>query len=232
MINRLFSSFDPIRRYFSLNLLTFFFLILYPLNNKIFLILSNNNIIKRIIEKILNQEIKSIINNKNLKDKTHIFINIFFRILILNLLGLLPFVYRWTSQLIFRLNLALPFWVCFIFFSLKKSFKNFFRHLVPVGTPIILSHFIVIIERVRQIIRPITLSVRLAANITAGHILINLISNTMYTLNILSLLLILLFLLELAVAFIQRYVFTLLLTIYINETTYDHTNTQFPSSLQ
>jgi F-type H+-transporting ATPase subunit a len=83
-----------------------------------------------------------------------------------------------------------------------------------------LSHFIVVIETVSQIIRPITLSVRLAANITAGHILIILIRNTIFIINVIRLALLTLFLLELAVAFIQSYVFTLLLVIYLGETTY------------
>lgn len=76
----------------------------------------------------------------------------------------------------------------------------------------------VIIESVSQIIRPITLSVRLAANITAGHILIALARRPILIINHMTLALSTLFLLELAVAFIQRYVFVVLLSMYLRET--------------
>jgi ATP synthase subunit 6 len=103
-------------------------------------------------------------------------------------------------------------------FSAIKNTTNFLAHLVPLRTPIALSHFITVIETIRQMIRPITLSVRIAANITAGHILIALVRAPIIILNPITLVLIILFLLEVAVAFIQRYVFTLLLTIYLRET--------------
>jgi len=90
--------------------------------------------------------------------------------------------------------------------------------MVPTGTPIALSQFITLIERVSQIIRPITLSVRLAANITAGHILIALSRASVIILNHIRLILIVLLILEIAVAFIQRYVFVVLITIYLRET--------------
>jgi F0F1-type ATP synthase membrane subunit a len=81
-----------------------------------------------------------------------------------------------------------------------------------------LSQFITIIETIRQVIRPITLSVRLCANITAGHILIALTRNAILIFNFSSIPLAILISLELAVAFIQRYVFTILLSIYLTET--------------
>jgi ATP synthase subunit 6 len=90
--------------------------------------------------------------------------------------------------------------------------------MVPTGTPIALSQFITLIETVSQIIRPITLSVRLAANITAGHILIALARASVVIINHITLVLTLLLVLEIAVAFIQRYVFAVLITIYLRET--------------
>ncbi|CAL1285002.1 unnamed protein product, partial [Larinioides sclopetarius] len=55
-----------------------------------------------------------------------------------------------------------------------KNFKNSAAHLVPEGRPIYLSPLIVIIERISHLIRPFTLSIRLAANIIAGHLIISL----------------------------------------------------------
>lgn len=95
-------------------------------------------------------------------------------------------------------------------------------HLVPVGTPRFLMPVIVIIETVRNVIRPLTLSIRLAANMVAGHLLLTLLGSQGPLLRIFNLVflivgLFLLLLLELAVACIQSYVFTILRSLYLNE---------------
>jgi F-type H+-transporting ATPase subunit a len=95
-------------------------------------------------------------------------------------------------------------------------------HLVPSGTPYALMPFIVLIELTRNIIRPLTLSVRLAANIVAGHLLLTLLrvnspSLTVITLSLIVGRLVLLCMLETAVAIIQAYVFSVLRTLYLNE---------------
>merc|ERR1719197_2251582 len=95
-------------------------------------------------------------------------------------------------------------------------------HLVPLGTPYVLIPFIVLIERVRNIIRPGTLSIRLAANMVAGHLLLTLLGSQGPNAQGIVLLvlvgrLILLLCLELAVACIQAYVFTILRSLYLNE---------------
>merc|ERR1712110_286465 len=95
----------------------------------------------------------------------------------------------------------------FFFMALSR----FLSHLVPSGTPGPLIPLIVLIELVRNFIRPITLSVRLAANIVAGHLLISLVNSG--SLNFSALL----FFLEVAVAFIQGYVFRTLRIMYISE---------------
>ena len=88
---------------------------------------------------------------------------------------------------------------------------------------------IVIIETVRNIIRPITLSIRLAANIVAGHLLLTLLGSqgprvSGIILIILIISLILLLILEVAVACIQSYVFTILSTLYLNEVIHNKFN--------
>jgi F-type H+-transporting ATPase subunit a len=93
---------------------------------------------------------------------------------------------------------------------------------VPQGTPNVLIPFIVLIETIRNIIRPGTLAVRLTANIIAGHLLLTLIGNTGNSLSsiILSLLIlsqVALLILESAVAIIQSYVFAVLRTLYSRE---------------
>jgi F-type H+-transporting ATPase subunit a len=97
-----------------------------------------------------------------------------------------------------------------------------FAHLVPTGTPGALMSFIVLIELIRRVIRPITLSVRLAANIIAGHLLLTLVSSAI-SLSPLLILIILgvisLAVLESAVAIIQAYVFSILSVLYVEEVT-------------
>lgn len=97
-----------------------------------------------------------------------------------------------------------------------------FAHLVPQGTPPILIPFMVLIETIRNIIRPGTLAVRLAANIIAGHLLLTLLGRTgpslgSYLLVILLFAQVLLLLLETAVAVIQSYVFAVLRTLFARE---------------
>merc|ERR1712212_218957 len=104
----------------------------------------------------------------------------------------------------------------------KNQYNRLFAHLVPRGTPVALIPVIVVIETVRNVIRPGTLSIRLAANMVAGHLLLTLLGSqgpAARGLVILGLIvrLILLLCLELAVACIQAYVFTILRSLYLNE---------------
>jgi len=120
------------------------------------------------------------------------------------------------------LVLALPIWLGTILFSIIFQYNRLLAHLVPLGTPSFLIPVIVIIETVRNIIRPITLSIRLAANIVAGHLLLTLLGSqgsgiSIIIIIILIIRLILLLILEIAVACIQSYVFTILSSLYLNE---------------
>lgn len=98
-----------------------------------------------------------------------------------------------------------------------------FSHLIPQGTPGPLIPFMVYIELISNIIRPGTLAIRLSANMIAGHLLLTLLGNTgvslsLLILNVLIITQILLLTLETAVAFIQSYVFAILITLYSTET--------------
>ena len=103
-----------------------------------------------------------------------------------------------------------------------KTPQAVLAHLVPLGTPIALIPFIVLIELVRSVIRPLTLSVRLAANIIAGHLLLTLLGNQgrftqLRALGGVIAALVALAVLECAVALIQAYVFSVLSTLYVDE---------------
>nr|ABK79921.1 ATP synthase F0 subunit 6 [Tigriopus californicus] len=136
-----------------------------------------------------------------------------------NLGGLLPYVFTSTAHLSFTLSLALPLWLGQILLSSYKQPLWVLGHLVPEGAPMSLGPFMVLIEITSNLIRPLTLAVRLFANLTAGHILVVLLSSTcggLTTFLGLSIL-VLLFVLELAVCIIQGYVFSTLNILYFSE---------------
>lgn len=224
MITNLFSVFDPSTRVYSLSLnwiRTLLGLIIIP--STFWLIPSRNFIIWNSILNTLHKEFKTLIGYKNInKGRTFIFISLFSIIIFNNFLGLFPYIFTSTSHITITLSLALPLWLTFIVFGWINNTQHIFAHLVPQGTPPILIPFIVCIETIRNIIRPGTLAVRLAANIIAGHLLLTLLGNTgpSLTSSLLSLLLITqiaLLILESAVAIIQSYVFAVLSTLYSRE---------------
>nr|ABO38983.1 ATPase subunit 6 [Cryptarius truncatus]ACN11790.1 ATP synthase subunit 6 [Cryptarius truncatus] len=146
-------------------------------------------------------------------------------ILTLNMLGLLPYTFTPTTQLSLNMGLAVPLWLATIIIGMRNQPTVALGHLLPEGTPTPLIPILIIIETISLFIRPLALGVRLTANLTAGHLLIQLISTATITLMPLmttvamftATLLVLLTLLEIAVAFIQAYVFVLLLSLYLQE---------------
>lgn len=222
MIINLFSIFDPSSRILriSLNWLRIFLgIYLIPFY---FWFLPNNLYIffSKILE-ILFFEFKIIINNK-INSFLLIIISFFILILISNFIRLFPYIFTCTRHLVLNLRIALPLWLSFFLFGWINKINDIFIHLVPQGTPIVLIPFIICIESIRRLIRPITLTIRLTANIIAGHLLITLLGNLGPNLVIifipfLLIIQILLLTLESAVAIIQSYVFSVLLTLYYRE---------------
>nr|ABS00620.1 ATPase subunit 6 [Lamprotornis chalybaeus] len=146
-------------------------------------------------------------------------------LLLINLLGLLPYTFTPTTQLSMNLALAFPLWLATLITGLRNQPSISLGHLLPEGTPTPLIPALVMIETTSLLIRPLALGVRLTANLTAGHLLIQLIStattalfSTMPAVSLLTLLILLLLtILEVAVAMIQAYVFVLLLSLYLQE---------------
>nr|APF46533.1 ATP6 [Dicrurus ludwigii]APF46535.1 ATP6 [Dicrurus ludwigii] len=146
-------------------------------------------------------------------------------LLLTNLLGLLPYTFTPTTQLSMNLALAFPLWLATLLTGLRNQPSASLGHLLPEGTPTPLIPALILIETISLLIRPLALGVRLTANLTAGHLLIQLIStatitlaSTMPMVSLLTLLvLFLLTILEVAVAMIQAYVFVLLLSLYLQE---------------
>nr|YP_009353585.1 ATP synthase F0 subunit 6 [Curculio davidi]AQX92151.1 ATP synthase F0 subunit 6 [Curculio davidi] len=218
----LFSSFDPTTfSYLSMNWLsTILFIFFVP--SMYWLIPSRMNMAWILMMMTLHKEFKILINNKNFKGSTILFISLFTFIMMNNFLGLFPYIFTSTSHLNMTLSLSLPLWVSFMIFGWCKNTIHMFAHLVPQGAPSTLLPFLVLIETISNIIRPGTLAIRLTANMIAGHLLITLMSNSGPTLQLkfLSLLIslqMLLLILESAVSIIQSYVFSILTTLYSSE---------------
>jgi len=168
------------------------------------------------------KELDAVFNKTVVPGTIFIFITLFFFIIFSNFMGLIPYIFTPTRHLSLTLRLALPLWLGRIILSIVFQWNRIIAHLVPVGTPRFLIPVIVVIETVRRMIRPATLAIRLAANIVAGHLLLTLLGSqgpSMSFLNLLLLIagLLLLLLLEVAVACIQSYVFTVLSSLYLNE---------------
>nr|YP_009712009.1 ATP synthase F0 subunit 6 [Gastrophysa polygoni]QGA74019.1 ATP synthase F0 subunit 6 [Gastrophysa polygoni] len=221
MMMNLFSSFDPSSSFsLSLNWLsTMISLMIIP--PFYWLIPSRLNMLWLKITLSLHKEFK-IIMTKNSKGSTLIFISLFMFILMNNFMGLFPYIFTSTSHMVMTLSMALPLWLSFMIYGWINSTMHMFAHLVPQGTPGILMPFMVCIETISNIIRPGTLTIRLSANMIAGHLLLTLLGNTGTSLtfmmiNILLLVQILLLTLESAVSIIQAYVFVVLSTLYSSE---------------
>lgn len=142
-----------------------------------------------------------------------------------NLLGLLPYTFTPTTQLSVNLALAIPLWLATVVIGFRNQPTIALGHFLPQGTPVGLIPALIIIETLSLIIRPISLAVRLTANLTAGHLLMQLIATGAVVLLPLlpavslltAIVLFLLTVLETAVAIIQAYVFVLLLSLYLQE---------------
>nr|YP_009408805.1 ATP synthase F0 subunit 6 [Deroceras reticulatum]ASL05740.1 ATP synthase F0 subunit 6 [Deroceras reticulatum] len=140
-----------------------------------------------------------------------------------NLIGLTPYVYGVTSSLWFNSSLALILWLLLLVSGFFTSPKQVIAHLAPSGAPMVLIPFLIIIETISILIRPLTLTVRLVANISAGHIVLSLIANVlssslpMSSVILLNLIMIGYMLFEVFVCFIQAYIFTLLVSLYASE---------------
>nr|WDE78283.1 ATP synthase subunit 6 [Empidonax minimus] len=154
-----------------------------------------------------------------------ILLSLMILLLTINLLGLLPYTFTPTTQLSMNLALAFPLWLATLLTGLRNQPSATLGHLLPEGTPTPLIPALILIETTSLLIRPLALGVRLTANLTAGHLLIQLISTaTTVLLSIMpvvslltTIILLLLTILEVAVAMIQAYVFVLLLSLYLQE---------------
>nr|ACH85688.1 ATP synthase subunit 6 [Nasonia longicornis]ACH85696.1 ATP synthase subunit 6 [Nasonia longicornis]ACH85700.1 ATP synthase subunit 6 [Nasonia longicornis]ACH85716.1 ATP synthase subunit 6 [Nasonia longicornis]ACH85724.1 ATP synthase subunit 6 [Nasonia longicornis] len=223
MMMNLFSIFDPSTSMnLSMNWISSIYIILF-FPNLFWLIPSRWNYIYISMMKYLINEFFMLLNNKINVMNIIMFISLFMMIMLNNFMGLYPYIYTSSSQMSMSMTLSLSLWIMMMIFGWMINTNHMFIHLVPQGTPSLLMPFMVLIESISNIIRPLTLGVRLSANMIAGHLLMTLISSTGNKLNMMMLMIMLLIqsiliVLELSVSVIQAYVFSVLSLLYSTET--------------
>ncbi|CAO1638553.1 unnamed protein product (mitochondrion) [Parajaminaea phylloscopi] len=154
--------------------------------------------------------------------------SVFFFLLIANLNGNIPYGFTITTSLVVSMGLSVCIFLGVTILGLVKHKVHFFSFFVPSGTPLVLVPLLVPIELISYVSRAFSLGIRLFANMTAGHVLMKILSGflwPMFTggilLSIVTLIPFAIFLgivgLELAVSFIQAYVFTILTASYLKD---------------
>nr|YP_010478198.1 ATP synthase F0 subunit 6 [Nesophrosyne sp. 295 GMB-2012]UVI59642.1 ATP synthase F0 subunit 6 [Nesophrosyne sp. 295 GMB-2012] len=216
MMLNLFSVFDPSTGLFSLNWISMFMFLLLPapfwsVPGSMMMILTN------VYMKIMNE----IIMHIKKTEPTILMVSMFSYMLMINIMGLLPYVFTASAHLSMSLAIALTMWMSLMMYGWLNSTNKMFTHLVPTGTPTVLMPFMVMIESISNLIRPGSLAVRLTANMIAGHLLMSLLGGNLISNFTLMMMMMWLFMglmvFELAVAFIQSYVFMTLSTLYSSE---------------
>lgn len=149
-------------------------------------------------------------------------------ILICNMVGMLPYAFTVTSQIIVTFALALSVFLSVILLGVYKHGFGFLRLFVPAGVPLVLMPLIVPIEIFSFLTRPVSLGIRLFANMLAGHIMLKVFAGFIVTLSALGVfgmfgavlpmaMTVAITALEVLVAFLQAYVFAILASIYLHD---------------
>jgi F-type H+-transporting ATPase subunit a len=168
--------------------------------------------------------------SENVKQKFFPCILVTFTFLLFcNLQGMIPYSFTVTSHFIITLGLSFSLFIGITLVGFQRNGLHFFSFLLPAGVPLPLAPFLVLLELISYCFRALSLGIRLFANMMAGHSLVKILSgfawtmlclnNIMYFLGGLGPLLIVFALtgLELGVAILQAYVFTILICIYLND---------------
>nr|AKM70109.1 ATP synthase subunit 6 [Kurisakia onigurumii] len=217
MMMNLFNIFDPSTMIMNLEinwLSTLMIMLLMP--NFLWIMPNRIKIIFIKMFNMLNNEMLMLHKKNNTKSPSFMFISLFMFILFNNFISLFPYIFSSSSHMIFSMTLALPFWMFFILMSSFNNFKNMIAHLIPMNTPLLLTPLMTIIETASIFIRPISLSIRLTANMIAGHLLMTLMNyNSMMIIILMMQMFMLMF--EMCVAMIQSYVFSILSSLYSSE---------------
>nr|QPN50507.1 ATP synthase F0 subunit 6 [Lycorma delicatula] len=215
MMTSLFSTFDPMTKLLQSNwiimMMTTMILPKWYWTKK-----SRMNMMMKMMEKKLMNEFKLMTHQKEILIMV---MSILMFIMISNMMGLIPYVFTSTSHLVVSMSIALPSWIMITIYSWKNFTNEMFKHMLPKGTPSAISPMMIMIETTGNLIRPISLAVRLTANMIAGHLLMTLLGNTSSIKMLVFIMPIQMTLtaFETAISMIQAYVFATLVTLYSSE---------------
>lgn len=152
---------------------------------------------------------------------------LFMFVLLGNLLGMVPYSFTFTSHIVVTFAMAIVIFIFVTVLGFMKHGMHFFSFFAPPGTPVVMLPLLVPIEIISYLSRPISLSVRLFANMLAGHTLIKVIAGFIPALGVIFgvlplALVVALTGLEILIAFLQAYVFAILTCLYINDAIHLH----------
>lgn len=152
---------------------------------------------------------------------------LFMFILFGNLWGMMPYSFTFTSHIVVTFAMALFVFVAVTLIALAKHGLHFFSFFMPPGVPMLMAPLLVPIEIISYLSRPISLSVRLFANMLAGHTLLKVFAGFVISLGILAGWLPLAFVvaltgLEIVIAFLQAFVFAILTCLYLYDALHLH----------
>ena len=155
-----------------------------------------------------------------------IIFTLFMFVLLGNLLGMVPYSFTFTSHIAVTFAMAMVVFIGVTILGFVRHGIHFFSFFAPPGTPVVMLPLLVPIEIISYLSRPISLSVRLFANMLAGHTLIKVIAGFIALLGVAGILpfalVVALTGLEILIAFLQAYVFAILTCLYINDAIHLH----------
>lgn len=177
---------------------------------------------------LMNHWLQIIVENlkKNYSYFSYPIIALFFYILLINFSGFHLFVHPVTTHVNITLGVAWSAWMSIYLYGFYKHRSLFLSTLMPHGAPLMLSPLLVLIEILSNLSKPLALGLRIAANLTAGHVLLSILSDFNMKLMVLPytfisffplIILLGIIILEMGVLVIQAYVFCLLLIIYLKD---------------
>lgn len=227
----LFSSFDYIlwlnyKRFIFIAIIIIFFIIFIFINLKKWLIIRIGEYLKSIIL----YDVKNLSNNsvKMFNGFIIVIFNVLILIIFINLIGILPYIFPFTSHIEISITISIILWITLTNKGGDIRIEKVIKHLVPANLPTAIRIFLFIVEIISHQIRPLTISFRLRANITAGHIIFRMLNSTitflfwglsLITINYWFVILLSSFyiIFEFWIIIIQRIVFTLLIFLYIED---------------
>nr|YP_203325.1 ATP synthase F0 subunit 6 [Zancudomyces culisetae]Q3T4C2.1 RecName: Full=ATP synthase subunit a; AltName: Full=ATP synthase subunit 6; AltName: Full=F-ATPase protein 6; Flags: Precursor [Zancudomyces culisetae]AAW49492.1 ATP synthase F0 subunit 6 [Zancudomyces culisetae] len=212
--------------YFIIAAIISFFIFKYSANIPYVSLINKNNysILTESLYKTILKMVKEQIGDKYTIYMPLIF-SLFIIILVSNLVGLIPYGFSPTALFALPLGLSVTIIISVTVIGFVKYHLKYFSVLLPSGTPLGLVPLLLVVELLSYIARAFSLGIRLAANITSGHILLNIISGFLFKTSGIALLFVIipftLFIaltgLELIVAILQAYVWSILTCIYIKD---------------